>query len=102
MSDPLRLTCRTMEEIPPVQEMIGLVTDDQHLVLVFPATRPADFDKKESINRLRQQLPDYSVFDSGGSTQDGSTHITIKKVVSITAIQAHTSELVAAARLFRE
>jgi hypothetical protein len=71
-------------------------------VIVFPATRPADFDKQAIIKRMAHELPQYSVFDSGGSKQYGSTWITVMNVVSTAEIESHATEILAAARLFRE
>lgn len=106
MSKPYRLTCRTKKDIPSFAAIRSLVTREQHLVLQFPVVRRSFiFDKlcaiskRRLINSLARELPEYSVFDSGGRI-GASEHVTIKAVVSKDLVLAHADVLVAA-RQFR-
>jgi len=69
--------------MPSVDEIIPLVTEDHHVVLVFPLSIESNDvarDKESAIERLSKQLPGhFSVFDSGGTKE--STQITVKRVI---------------------
>lgn len=84
MSEPLQIACPSIEEIPAVDEIVRLATDQQHVVLVFPQSAEAKIassDKSHVIEKLADQLPEnYSVFNSGGTSE--STWVTVKKVIS--------------------
>lgn len=83
MSNPLRIVCPSINEIPSADEIIQLVTEDCHVVLVFPLSTNSNItlpEKKSTIEKLSTQLPErYSIFDSGGTKE--STQITIKRVI---------------------
>jgi hypothetical protein len=83
LSKPLRITCQSIDETPSIKEVIQLVTEDRHVVLVFPLFNKSNnvaHDKESAIERLSKQLPEcFSVFDSGGTKE--STQITVKKVI---------------------
>ena len=83
MSKPLRITCPSIDEIPSIEEIMQLMTEDHHVVLVFPLSIESNNvarDKESAIERLSRQLPEcFSVFDSGGTKE--STQITVKKVI---------------------
>lgn len=90
MSEPLRITCNNVAEIPPVNELRHLATTDQHVVLQFPLEMEGvEFDKRPIIDALIPQLLDYSVFDSG--QRDDQTLITIKKVIDEATILRNAS-----------
>jgi len=79
------------------------VSKDQHVVLKFlltPAGKPTAADKQRVIQELERQLPNCTVFDSGGGSGE-STWITIKEVISERDVLANAGEVVAAMRLFR-
>jgi hypothetical protein len=83
LSKSLRITCPSIDEIPSIEEIIQLVTEDRHVVLVFPLSIESNNvarDKEFAIERLSKQLPEcFSIFDSGGTKE--STQITVKKVI---------------------
>jgi hypothetical protein len=80
MSEPLRITCNSIAEIPSVIKLRQLATPKQHIVLQFPLEVVGkDFDKLSIIEALTPQLLDYSVFDSG--QRNNKTFITIMKVL---------------------
>lgn len=83
MSEPYRITCPSIDQIPAAEEIARLVTRQCHVVLVFPqsAENPiGSSDKVPVLRRLAEQLPeDFSVFDSGGTVE--STWITIMQVI---------------------
>lgn len=108
MSKPLRITCHTKADLPPLEEIRRLVTREQHLVLQFPATevsllpdKVCSFIKRRRVASLARRLPEYSVFDSGGRS-GVSEWITIKSVISQELVLAHAQTLVDAARQFRK
>ena len=100
VSEPIRLNCTSDRDIPSAEEIAGQVTDDRHLVLMFPVTSPTEIDKRTIIDRLSSELPEYSVFDSGGA--EGMTWITIMRMVSTETVEAYATKIIAAARLFHE
>jgi hypothetical protein len=76
-----------------------LVTDEHHVVLRFPvAPRPAV--TPSLVERLASALPEFSVFESGGSHDTDC--ITVKKVIAAEDVQANEAQFVAALRLFRQ
>lgn len=103
MSKPLWIPCHDVDDIPPISRIRQLVTDDQHIVLQFQSTsegKPAAVDKRLVIQQLALQLPDFTVFDSGGKSGE-STWITIKKVIAEQDVLSNAEEILAAMRLFR-
>jgi hypothetical protein len=79
------------------------VTDDQHVVLKFSLTaegKDVTVDKRLVIQQLALQLPDFTVFDSGGKSGE-STWVTIKKVIAEQDVLSNAEEIVAAMRQFR-
>ncbi|MCP4359768.1 MAG: hypothetical protein GY796_17310 [Chloroflexi bacterium] len=78
MSVPLRINCSDFSKIPNVDELKPLVTGEHHLVLQFPRSFAA-FDPDSIIKELAAQLPEFSVFYSG--TTSDMNNITIKKVI---------------------
>lgn len=83
MSKPLRITCQSIDELPSIEEIIPLVTEDRHVVLVFPLSIESNKvarNKESAIEKLAKQLPEcFSVFDSGSTKE--STQITLMKVI---------------------
>lgn len=95
MTTPIRRVCRKAADLPSLPAIRQLVDDDHHLVLrIDPSSGGSDFDERLVIDRLVPQLPDYTVFDSGGA-------VTIKKVVAEEDVLAEADAIVAAALLFR-
>jgi hypothetical protein len=76
-----------------------LVTDEHHVVLHFPA-RLDIVAKASLVLRLASALPEFTVFDSGGSHD--TEWITVKKVIAAENVRANEAEFVAALRLFRQ
>jgi hypothetical protein len=95
MTTPIRRACRGIADLPSLQEIRRLVDDDHHLVLHIdsPPGSP-DFDETLVIDRLAPELPDYTVFDSGGA-------VTIKKVIAEADVLAGADAIVAAAAVCR-
>ena len=83
MTEPLRIQCRDLNDVPEVDELQSLADEARHVVLEFPK---AFADKRAVIERLTPQLPDYSVFYSGGS--HGSECVTVKRVAARSKILA--------------
>jgi hypothetical protein len=103
MSKPLWIPCRGVGDIPPISQIRQCVSNDRHVVLKFlptPAGKLAAADKQLVIQKLASQLPDCTVFDSGGGSGE-STWITIKEVISEQDVLASAEGIVAAMRLFR-
>lgn len=95
MTTPIRRVCRGVADLPPAPEIRRLVDDGHHLVLrVDPPPDDAGFDERLVIDRLAPQLPDYTVFDSGGG-------VTVKKVIAEADVLAGADAIVAAAVRFR-
>jgi hypothetical protein len=102
MSQPLRIDCPSASDLPPADRLRELATDDHHVVLRFPAEElaaPQGGRKRALVEQLASVLPEFSVFDSGGSS--GTECITIKKVIRREDVLTNTAEFVAALRLFR-
>lgn len=78
MSKPLRVNCQSFSEIPDIDEIKILATDEYHLVLQFPRS-VEPFNPDSIINRLSVQLPEYSIFYSGVTKE--TNNITVKKVI---------------------
>jgi hypothetical protein len=102
VSTSLRLDCSTEKDIPEVSDIIQMATREQHLVLRLPRgtrNKAPRVSKHLIIANLATQLPEHSVFDSGG---DRSTEwITILKHVDRQVVLAQAEYLGAAARQFR-
>jgi hypothetical protein len=95
MTTPIRRVCRGIADLPSLPAIRQLVDDDHHLVLrLDPPLDGADFDERMVIDRLASQLPDYTVFDSGGA-------VTIKKVIAEAVVLAQADAILAAAEQFR-
>lgn len=103
MSKPLWIPCHSVDDVPSVSQLQQLVTDEQHVVLkllVISDDKGSAVDKAFIIQRLARQLPDFTVFDSGGKSGE-STWITIKKVIAAEDVLANAEAILAAMRLFR-
>jgi hypothetical protein len=103
MSKPLWIPCPSVDDVPSVSQLQQLVTDEQHVVLellVTPDDKGTAIDKPSIIQHLARQLPDFTVFDSGGKSGE-STWITIKKVIAGEDVLANAEAILAAMRLFR-
>lgn len=103
MSNPLWIPCHSVHDVPSVSQIRQLVTDEQHVVLQFPVTPEGErsaFDKRSVIQQLARQLPDFTVFDSGGKSGE-STWVTVKKVIAADDVLANAEAIVTAMRLFR-
>jgi hypothetical protein len=103
MSKPLWIPCPSVDDVPSVSQLQQLVTDEQHVVLkllVTPDDKGTAVDKPSIIQHLARQLPDFTVFDSGGKSGE-STWITIKKVIAGEDVLANAEAILAAMRLFR-
>ncbi len=77
-SVPLRIACPTLDAVPPAAELAALAVVGRHVVLHLP--EPLKASKGPLIERLAEQLPGHSVFDSGGKA-DGTTCITVLEVI---------------------
>jgi hypothetical protein len=127
MSEPFWIDCASAADIPTADRLRELVTDERHVVLRFPpaelASPSADpkaslfehlasapyhvtapylpqLTKVSLIEHLASALPEFAVFDSGGSHDN--EWITVKKVIRIEDVLANEGEFVAALRLFRQ
>jgi hypothetical protein len=103
VSKPLWIPCPSVDDVPSVSQLQQLVTDEQHVVLkllVTPDDKGTAVDKPSIIQHLARQLPDFTVFDSGGKSGE-STWITIKKVIAGEDVLANAEAILAAMRLFR-
>ncbi|HZT41423.1 MAG TPA: hypothetical protein VFA07_04510 [Chthonomonadaceae bacterium] len=100
MSRPLRITCLNSRDIPSVDRIQALVTEEQHLVLEFPPPLPIHFDQSEIVRALALDLPDLHAFMSGSATH-GPTRITIKKRIAEPVVLEKAEALTEAASRFR-
>src|SRR5690349_17846724 len=87
MSESLRIICGN--DIPTAARLRELVADDVHVVLQDPQ------DVRGLVERLAAQLPEFTVFDSGGA-------VTVKKVILTEPIIANAAGFLSAMRLFRD
>jgi hypothetical protein len=95
MTTPIRTVCRGVANLPSLPAIRQLVDDDHHLVLhIDPSPDESSFDERFVIDRLAPDLPDYTVFNSGGA-------VTIKKVIAEADILASADAIVSAALKFR-
>ena len=94
MTTPIRRLCRGVVDLPSHSAIRQLVDDNHHLVLHVEPLDGPDFDERIVIDRLAPQLPDCTVFDSGGA-------VTIKKVIAEEVVLAQADAIVAAAVEFR-
>jgi hypothetical protein len=102
MTEPLWLDCPSATDCPTAERLEELATDEQHVVLRFPADEfgpPRRLAKAALIARLASALPECSVFDSGQSS--GAERITVMKVIRSEVVRANEAEFVRALRLFR-
>lgn len=99
MSEPLRIDCPAISDVPNAMKLSALATVDQHVVLKLPKSFSPS-DKLQLIAEFSRALPDHSTFDNGGDeTREG---ITVKKVIDRDLVIANADALVAAAHAFRE
>ena len=91
MTMPIRKVCDDITDLPSLQAVRDLVTDDHHLVLKIEGP---EFDVSSVIDHFAPSLPDYTVFDSGGA-------VTIKKVIPAEDVLINAIAIVAAATRFR-
>ncbi len=95
MTKPIVRVCPGVHDLPPISAIRQLVNEEHHLVLrLQPPPSSPDFDARSLIDRLAPQLPDCTVFDSGGG-------VTIKKVIAEEVVLAVSDAITAAAVLFR-
>jgi hypothetical protein len=102
MTQPLRVNCPSIADVPPAERLDELATDEQHVVLQFPPTvltEPNGTTKESLVARLQAALPDCCVFESGGD--QNSRWVTVMRVDRAGDVAAHMDEFVAALRLFR-
>lgn len=97
MSKPLRIDCAGPAQTPASAEIAKLAVRGKHVVLQFPRSFIGP-EKNDVIDRLAAELPDWSVFDSGGS---GMSTVTVMKVVCRAEVEAHAEGILDAARVFR-
>lgn len=105
MTEPLRIQCRDLNDVPEVDELQSLADETRHVVLEFPK---AVADKRAVIERLTPELPDHSVFDSGGRQE--TECVTVKRVAARSKVlavlpsvqQALNSYIETCSRLLRE
>jgi hypothetical protein len=103
MTQPLWLDCRSAGDVPPVDHLRQLATVDRHVVLRLPAdavTFPQGPSKASLVGELASALPEFSVFDSGGSS--GVEWITVMQVVRADDVLERAAEIVTVLRLFRQ
>jgi hypothetical protein len=95
MTTPIRKVCHSVADLPPLSAIRALANDDHHLVLhIDPQPGESSFDERFVIDRLAPDLPDYTVFNSGGA-------VTIKKVIAEASILESADAIVSAALQFR-
>ena len=78
MTEPIWITCKKVREIPTFEKLSLLAVGDQHVVLEI-SKKNWFFNKKACVNKISKNLPEHSVFDSGGDTKN--EWITIMPVV---------------------
>jgi hypothetical protein len=98
VSEPKRFTYPSPADLPSPDELLRHLDRQHHLVLQFPV-HAVESRKRELIQTLEQQLPEYcSVFDSGGNAD--LSWITINQVISRPELLRLEDELLQAARHF--
>ena len=105
MTEPLRIQCRDLNDVPEVGELQSLADEARNVVLEFPKEFAG---KRAVIECLTPQLPDHSVFYSGGSHD--SFRVTVKRVAARSKVlallpsvrQALDSYIETCSRLLRE
>ena len=93
MTTPLRIRCADAADMPSTRELARLADGEQHVVLELE-TVSSRLSKRPIVERLRAELPDHSVFDSGGDADSG--WISIVRVVRQRDVVAHAPLLAAA------
>ncbi len=78
MSNPVWIDCATIAELPSVAQLAEKASGDRHVVLRFPLLRQEEMN--ELISRLRDALPDHTVFNISGGLAPAS--VTVMPVVS--------------------
>jgi hypothetical protein len=100
MSEPVRITCRSAADVPPVAEIEKMVSEDQYLLLEFPVDSAVDTATLDALlHQLTGAMPDHRVFD--GRMMSGDYRITVKKVISTREVLKNAKDIVSAARQFR-
>ncbi|WP_339613448.1 hypothetical protein [uncultured Rubinisphaera sp.] len=99
MSDPLRIDCPAIIDIPNPMELSTLATIDHHVVLQFPKSLSTS-DKQQLIAELSAALPEYSTFDSGGINDHEC--VTVMKVIGRDTVIANADAIIEAAHAFRD
>ena len=89
MSEPIRINCTSMANVPAVSEIRAMAGSGRHLLLQFPAK--THLDKTPLIRRLAEALPEFSVFDSGGN--QGTDWVTVMPVIERATVLAHAPEI---------
>jgi len=83
-SEPLRLTCARLDEIPPAEELAARAVTGRHVVLHL-AGLPRE-PVENLLHDLEQRLPDHSVFVSYPAPHGGIDAITVYKVIDRAAV----------------
>lgn len=93
---PHRITCSTVDDIPPVASLIQLTSAGQSVVLQFPLA--LNLDTSAEVQRLAATLPDHSVFQSG---RDGNFDwVSVVPVIARAIVEAHVGEISEAVRRY--
>lgn len=105
MSKTFRLDCQNFNEIPSLARIQEYVLDEQFLVLQFPVSLCGEHsafeqEKQQVIEKLKLQLPEFSVFNSGSDS--ATTRITILKVIATQDVLANVEAIIAAIQEFRK
>jgi hypothetical protein len=96
MTTPIRISCESTTEVPPVEKIRAMADSEHHVVFRFPGR----VDKLALISKLRAALPEHSVFDSGG---DKTTDwVTVMPVIGKATVLAHAQEIRAAVMSYVE
>jgi hypothetical protein len=93
MTTPIRINCSNSSEIPSVQEIEAKLGREHHVVLQFPVSRKVD--KPSVIAKLSAALPECSVFESGGDSEND--WLTIMPVIDTATVRKHEHEIQQAA-----
>ncbi|MHC4333565.1 MAG: DUF6896 domain-containing protein [Planctomycetota bacterium] len=100
MTEPIRLTCKNVHQVPSIDEIKRLAGGDQHVVLQFPRQWYRRFDKQRFIRDLSNSLAEYYVFDSGGDAN--AEWVTVMRLVERERVVAKLDEIQNAVAAYRE
>jgi hypothetical protein len=93
---PIRISCSDISNVPATKKIRSLASQNRHVVLKFP--RSLHIDKITLVRKLASDLPDFSVFDSGGDIADD--WVTILPVVDKAIVEENSGEIKAAAKAY--